>query len=179
MTHLYGAFTNTWRAVVCWLLLWLRMCIQDDEEQDVVMTSMSFHQQGEVCVTARNDGVISVINCLSGMCVCTTSTCCMTTLVCSSRREGLTKEMHDAIAVCLNRITKTILTKRYGVDLVRFTHHPDCILFSSMNDANDCTPFHTLAHYIFRAVLSDCTACASRILLFVHCDRSHPIPLAF
>lgn len=40
---------------------------QDDEEQDVMMTSMSFHQQGEVCVTARNDGVISVINCLSGM----------------------------------------------------------------------------------------------------------------
>ncbi|KAF1335687.1 histone H3 methyltransferase, partial [Globisporangium splendens] len=40
---------------------------QDDEEQDVVTTTLSFHQQGEVCVAARNDGVISVINCLSGM----------------------------------------------------------------------------------------------------------------
>lgn len=34
------------------------------------MTSLSFHQQGEVCVTARNDGVVSVLNCLSGMYVC-------------------------------------------------------------------------------------------------------------
>lgn len=31
------------------------------------MTSVNFHQQGEVCVAARNDGIISVINCLSGM----------------------------------------------------------------------------------------------------------------
>lgn len=33
--------------------------------------------------------------------------------------------------------TKTILTKRYGVDLVRFSHPADCVLFSSRNDAND------------------------------------------
>jgi COMPASS component SWD2 len=37
------------------------------------------------------------------------------------------------------RITKTIFSKRYGVDLLRFTHHPDCVIFSSLNDANDRT----------------------------------------
>ena len=35
-------------------------------------------------------------------------------------------------------VNKTIFTKRYGVDLVKYTHHPDCILFSSLNDSNDC-----------------------------------------
>ncbi|KAJ0408489.1 hypothetical protein P43SY_006419 [Pythium insidiosum] len=83
---------------------------QDEDEQDAVMTSISFHQQGDVCVTGRNDGVLSVINCVSGT------------------------------------ITKTIFSKRYGVDLVRFTHHPDCILFSSMNDAND---FRIRYHSLF------------------------------
>jgi hypothetical protein len=31
------------------------------------MTSVSFHQQGERCVTSRSDGVVSVVDCLSGM----------------------------------------------------------------------------------------------------------------
>ncbi|TMW60680.1 hypothetical protein Poli38472_000722 [Pythium oligandrum] len=83
---------------------------QEEEERDAAMTAISFHQQGDVCVTSRNDGVVSVINCLSGM------------------------------------ITKTIFTKRYGVDLIKYTHHPDCILFSSMNDAND---FRIRYHSVF------------------------------
>lgn len=36
------------------------------------------------------------------------------------------------------RVTKTIFSKRYGVDLIKFTHHSDCVLFSSLNEQNDC-----------------------------------------
>lgn len=32
----------------------------------VVVTALDFHEQGELCVAARNDGVLSLINCLSG-----------------------------------------------------------------------------------------------------------------
>lgn len=42
---------------------------QEDDDQDAVMTALSFHQQGDVCVVARSDGVISALNCLSGLCV--------------------------------------------------------------------------------------------------------------
>ncbi|KAG6609227.1 histone H3 (Lys4) methyltransferase complex and RNA cleavage factor II complex, subunit SWD2 [Phytophthora cinnamomi] len=74
---------------------------QEDEDPNVHMTSLDFHRNGERCVTSRSDGVMSMINCLSGT------------------------------------VAKTILTKRYGVGLVRFTHHPDCVIFSSANSAND------------------------------------------
>lgn len=100
-------------------------CPQGDEEQDVQMKSISFHQQGERCVTSRSDGVISVINCLSGMYVerpCKAMGGCILTM----RR------------VAMRRVTKTIFSKRYGVDLIKFTHHPDCVLFSSLNEQNDC-----------------------------------------
>lgn len=52
--------------------------------------------------------------------------------------------------MAMNRVAKTILTKRYGVGLVRFTHHPDCVIFSSANSANDST-FYS---YIERLVVT-------------------------
>lgn len=84
------------------------------------MKSVSFHQQGERCVTSRSDGVISVINCLSGMYV-----------------EHEHVSPYDVL-MAVRRVTKTIFSKRYGVDLIKFTHHPDCVLFSSLNEQNDC-----------------------------------------
>ncbi|POM69998.1 Hypothetical protein PHPALM_13653, partial [Phytophthora palmivora] len=82
---------------------------QEDEEPNVQITSLDFHRNGERCVTSRSDGVMSMINCLSGT------------------------------------VAKTILTKRYGVDIVRFTHHPDCVIFSSANSAND----HRIRYHSF------------------------------
>ncbi|KAF1775409.1 WD40-repeat-containing domain [Phytophthora cactorum] len=72
---------------------------QEDEDPNVQITSLDFHRNGERCVTSRSDGVVSMINCLSGT------------------------------------VAKTILTKRYGVGIVRFTHHLDCVIFSSANTA--------------------------------------------
>ncbi|CAI5712067.1 unnamed protein product [Hyaloperonospora brassicae] len=73
----------------------------EDVAPNVRVTSLDFHRNGERCVTSRSDGVMSMINCLSGT------------------------------------VAKTILTKRYGVGVVRFTHHLDCVIFSSANTAND------------------------------------------
>lgn len=39
---------------------------EEDEQGPVVVTALDFHAQGELCVAARNDGVLSLINCLSG-----------------------------------------------------------------------------------------------------------------
>ncbi|RLN68441.1 hypothetical protein BBP00_00000999 [Phytophthora kernoviae] len=82
---------------------------QEDEDPNATITSLDFHRNGERCVTSRNDGVLSLINCLSGT------------------------------------VAKTIFTKRYGVGLVRFTHHPDCVIFSSANSAND----HRIRYHSF------------------------------
>lgn len=82
---------------------------QEDEDPNVLITSLDFHRNSERCVTSRNDGVMSMINCLSGT------------------------------------VAKTILTKRYGVGIVRFTHHLDCVIFSSANSAND----HRIRYHSF------------------------------
>ncbi|KAG3068762.1 Endo-beta-1,6-galactanase [Phytophthora cactorum] len=82
---------------------------QEDEDPNVQITSLDFHRNGERCVTSRSDGVVSMINCLSGT------------------------------------VAKTILTKRYGVGIVRFTHHLDCVIFSSANIAND----HRIRYHSF------------------------------
>ncbi|DBA03287.1 TPA: hypothetical protein N0F65_011646 [Lagenidium giganteum] len=109
---------------------------QDEDEQDVQVSSIAFHEKGEVCVTSRNDGVLSVINCLSGM------------------------------------ITKTIFTKRYGVDLVKFTHHPDCIIFSSLNDANDHRiRYHSLYDNKFLRYYSGHTAKVMSLMMHPTDDR--------
>ncbi|ETV92348.1 hypothetical protein H310_13389 [Aphanomyces invadans] len=42
-------------------------------------------------------------------------------------------------------LNKMVLSKRYGVDIVRFSHHPDCLLWSSQNEANDhAVRYHSL-----------------------------------
>lgn len=46
--------------------------------------------------------------------------------------------LNDALMMVTRRVTKTIFSKRYGVDLIEFTHHSDCVLFSSLNEQNDC-----------------------------------------
>ncbi|CAK4079082.1 unnamed protein product [Aphanomyces euteiches] len=70
-------------------------------EEDAVMNSVDFHRSGNFCAVSRSDGVVSVINAISGA------------------------------------THKTILTKRFGADLVRYTHHPDCLLWTSQNKAED------------------------------------------
>jgi hypothetical protein len=39
---------------------------EEDDQGAVVVTALDFHAQGDLCVAARNDGVLSLINCLSG-----------------------------------------------------------------------------------------------------------------
>ncbi|KAI9907851.1 hypothetical protein PsorP6_004106 [Peronosclerospora sorghi] len=82
---------------------------KDEIVPDLRITSLDFHRNGERCVTSRSDGVMSMINCLSGT------------------------------------VAKTILTKRYGVDIVRFTHHSDCVIYSSANQSND----HRIRYHSF------------------------------
>lgn len=73
------------------------------------------------------------------------------------------------MTIALDRVAKTILTKRYGVGIVRFTHHPDCVIFSSASNANDST-FNSLSctkkqgGWITEFCLLDCIClCSDRI----------------
>ncbi|KDO25382.1 hypothetical protein SPRG_09323 [Saprolegnia parasitica CBS 223.65] len=105
-------------------------------DEDAVMTSIDFHRAGNVAVTARSDGTINAINCITGT-------------------------SH-----------KTILTKKYGVDLLRTTHHPDCLLWSSQNDANDhSVRYHSLFDNKFLRFYAGHTAKITSLMMHPTADE--------
>ncbi|WFD31178.1 hypothetical protein MSPP1_002212 [Malassezia sp. CBS 17886] len=83
------------------------------------VTSLNYDDRGELCVTASNDETIQLYNCRSGKCVC---------------RRG---------AVLSDRHTKTLYSKKYGVNLARFTHRSSAIIYASTKE-DDTIRYHSL-----------------------------------
>ncbi|KAF0700430.1 Aste57867_9055 [Aphanomyces stellatus] len=105
-------------------------------EEDAMLSSIDFHRTGNFCAVARNDGVISSINCTSGT------------------------------------LSKTILSKRYGCDIVRFSHHADCLLWSSQNDANDhAIRYHSLYDNKFLRYFSGHTKKVTSLMMHPTADE--------
>lgn len=53
-------------AVSLWLPTAAVSVAQEDDNPNLQVSSLDFHRNGERCVTSRSDGVMSMINCLSG-----------------------------------------------------------------------------------------------------------------
>ncbi|OQR81900.1 hypothetical protein THRCLA_11303 [Thraustotheca clavata] len=105
-------------------------------DEDALMTAIDFHRSGNVCVTARSDGTINAINCISGTSF------------------------------------KSILTKKYGVELLRTTHHPDCLIWSSQNDSNDHSiRYHSLFDNKFLRFFSGHTAKVTSLMMHPTADE--------
>ncbi|RHZ25248.1 hypothetical protein DYB31_008591 [Aphanomyces astaci] len=52
---------------------------------------------------------------------------------CATARRGVVSHINCTTGM----LNKNIHTKQYGAEIVRFTHHPDCMIWSSQNDFDD------------------------------------------
>ena len=90
------------------------------------ITGMSFDDRGELCITAGEDESFRLWSCKAG-----------------KRVSFLPSVPQVELMPNYNRMNKILYSKKYGVDLPRFTHKSSTIIYASTKE-DDTIRYHSL-----------------------------------
>lgn len=115
--------------------------------QTARINSLDFYKTGEHLVTASDDESIHVYNAVSG----------------KYDSPPLLSLAHPSVFRC--RTTRTVLSKKYGVDLIRWTHNENTVICASKNSWDGTTTLSEMAgtHHTRRLDNLSCFLCFQEV----------------